>query len=70
MRQKINLLQRECDELVSKVEDLENKIKFTKENENEKLEQENEKHRLEVEDIKSKNNRLKEDLQNMLEDKK
>jgi len=39
------LFDRECSELAKLVEELENKIEFTKKHENEKLENENELHK-------------------------
>ena len=49
------LFDRECSELAKLVEELENKIEFTKKHENEKLENENELHKQEVEKIKECN---------------
>ncbi|KRX02411.1 hypothetical protein PPERSA_10028 [Pseudocohnilembus persalinus] len=61
------LLERECADLDKDVLELEQKIEYTKKQENSKLEHENEQHRLEIEKIKEQNNKLKEELQQALE---
>lgn len=70
LQNEIMLLEKECSELDTTVQDLEKKIELTKVNENKKLEKENEDHKTEVDKIKEYNLKLKEDLQNILEGKK
>lgn len=52
MRTQIMQLERECEELNKAVEELDEKISFTKKNENEKLNNDNELHRVETDKLK------------------
>ncbi|CAD8055176.1 unnamed protein product [Paramecium primaurelia] len=64
---KIMFMDRECQELQKAVEDLEQKIQYTKKVETEKLQKEAENHKNEIEKIRAYNNSLKDELGRLLE---
>ncbi|CAD8109266.1 unnamed protein product [Paramecium primaurelia] len=64
---KIMFMDRECQELQKAVEDLEQKIQYTKKVETEKLQKEAENHKNEIEKIRLYNNSLKDELGRLLE---
>lgn len=66
LKQKIAVLEHECNTLSNEVDELRNRIETTRKNEESKREENNQKHHQEVEKLRNDNNQIKEQLEEFL----